>query len=208
MKFYLSSYKFGDEVEKLVASAPYGKIGFVPNALDFSAADLERKRKSIAEQIETLSSFGLETELIDLQEYFGKQSELEEKINTLGAVFACGGNTFVLRQAMRLSGLDQILENLRGDNKFLYAGYSAGVCVLAPDLRPYSVVDDSTDTPYEEIKEVIFSGLGFIEYAVMPHWNSGHPESEAIEDAIELCKRGNIPYRALRDGEVILIDSD
>jgi hypothetical protein len=43
MKFYLSSFKLGNETEKLKALLPNGRIGFVPNALDFTAADPNRR---------------------------------------------------------------------------------------------------------------------------------------------------------------------
>ncbi|MEK9181876.1 MAG: hypothetical protein AAB786_02535 [Patescibacteria group bacterium] len=40
----------------------------------------------------------------------------------------------------------------------------------------------------------------------MPHFDSDHPESEAINKEIEFCQQNNIPYKAIRDGEVIIIE--
>jgi len=51
---------------------------------------------------------------------------------------------------MRLSGLDDILEGLRGNDEFLYAGYSAAGCILAPSLSPYEIVDQP-ETPYQDL---------------------------------------------------------
>lgn len=40
---------------------------------------------------------------------------------------------------------------------FLYAGYSAGVCVLGPTLESVKIVDDPTDKPYKEINKPIMA---------------------------------------------------
>lgn len=145
--------------------------------------------------------------MIDLKNYFNKKDELKKKLEEIGAIFISGGNVFVLRQAMKLSGLDEILTEFKNTNQdFLYAGYSAAGCVLFSDLKAYPIVDDSTDTPYEGLKEVIWEGLGFVDFAFMPHFDSDHPESEAISKEIEFCQQNNIPYKPIRDGEVIIIE--
>jgi len=64
---------------------------------------------------------------------------------------------------------------------------------------------DKVDTPHREQKEVIWDGLRFIDFAFMPHWDSDHPESADIEKESAHWKRNNIPYKAIRDGEVIII---
>ena len=206
MKFYLSSYKLGNEVEKLKKLIPYNKIGYIPNARDYPGVDLEKKKESINRDVSSLQELGLNVEVVDLRDYFNKRDDLEKKLNELGAIFISGGNVFILRQAMKLSGLDWILEKFKNKDNFLYAGYSAAGCVLAPILKPYEIVDDATALPYEELKNVILEGLGFVDFTFMPHFDSDHPESEAIGKEIEFCKKNNIEYRAIRDGEVIIIE--
>lgn len=205
MRLYLSSYKLGSETRRLKSLIPNGKIGYIPNALDFSYADPERRRKSIEEDINSLNSLGLEVELVNLRDYFNKHDELKKKLEELQAIFISGGNVFVLRQAMRLSGLDEILKDLRSDNDFLYAGYSAAGCVLAPNLKAYEIVD-KPDIPYEELKEIIWEGLGLVDFTFMPHWDSDHPESDDIDKEIEFCKKNNIRYKAIKDGEVLIFE--
>jgi dipeptidase E len=63
-------------------------------------------------------------------------------------------------------------------------------------LKPYEVVGDVTKTPYKELDKVIWEGLGFVDFAFMPHWDSDHPETKAIDRGIK--------YEALRDGEVLI----
>jgi dipeptidase E len=61
-----------------------------------------------------------------------------------------GGNVFVLRQAMKLSGLDQILITKSEHDNFVYGGYSAGCCVLSKMLTPCQVASDAADLPYSK----------------------------------------------------------
>lgn len=203
MEFYLSSYKLGNETDKLVAMTPNRRIGYIPNALDFTGADPVRREKHVQFDVSSLEDIGLECEVVDLKDYFDDPEGLKRKLKELGAVFISGGNVFVLRQAMKLSGMDHILGGMR-DEEFLYAGYSAAGCVLAPDLHAYQIVDDATDTPYEGLNEVDFSGLGLVNYTLLPHWDSDHPESADIDKEIAYCEAHGITYRKLRDGEVII----
>ncbi len=70
----------------------------------------------------------------------------------------------------------------------------------------YKIVDDSTDTPYQEQNTVIWEGIGLIDYVFLPHFDSEHPESSAIDKEIEFCKVNNMPYKALRDGEALIFE--
>ena len=204
MKLYLSSFKFGKEKDQLKDLALKGKIAVIPNALDFRDADDDRTARSLENKMERLEELGLEPQVIDLKDYFGREEDLKKVIEDIGAVFVLGGNVFVLRQAMKLSGLDTILTMLRYDPDFLYAGYSAAGCVLAPSLEPYKVVGDATETPYPQLDEVIWDGLGFVDFAFMPHYKSDHPETEAIDRGIEYCEEHGIEYKAVSDGEVLI----
>jgi dipeptidase E len=208
MKFYLSSYKLGNETAKLKDLVPANnrKIGYIANALDFSGANPEKRKLHIEKDMKSLQDLQFEVELLDLKDYFGRKDDLRKKIDSLGGVFISGGNAFVLRQAMKISGFDEILKEISARDDFVYAGYSAAGCVLSPDLKAYQIVDDATDTPYKEQKEVIWEGLGFIDYAFLPHWDSDHPESADIDKEIAFCEKNKIKHRKIRDGEVIIID--
>jgi dipeptidase E len=211
MKFYLSSYKFGEESKRLKELVPTGnnKVGYIPNALDFSGADPVRREEGIRKEMEELERLGLQPELVDLRDYFGKEDERDRKIEGLGGVFIRGGNTYILRQAMKLSGLDNLVQKMyRNGTNFLYSGYSAGVCVLAPSLEALKIVDDPKDLPYKSYgqNDVIWEGLGILDYMILPHYQSDHPESKLIDEEVEYYKKHNLPFKPLRDGEVIIIE--
>jgi dipeptidase E len=207
MKFYLSSFKLGDRANELAGMAVSNKrIGYVPNAGDYTNADLVRKSETNNNDMTGLRKLGLEVQLLDLKEYFGKIDELRKKIVELGGVFVRGGNTYILRQAMRLSGFDLIFQELLKRNDFVYAGYSAGICILASDLKAIQLVDDPTDKPYAELQDTVWEGLGYLKYTILPHYKSNHPESAAVDKLVEYCLNNGIPFKTLKDGEVIIIE--
>ena len=208
MKFYLSSYKLGNEITKLKELIPADnkKTAYISNALDFSD-DLERRKQSEQTDIEQLNEVGLnDVEKIDLRDYFGKKAKLEKKLSEFGIIWVRGGNCFVLRQAMKLSGLDEILKDLLKKENILYGGYSAGVCVLAPTLKGMELVDDPNVKPYDNQKETIWDGVGILDYTIVPHYKSDHPESAKVDETVEYMEKNNIPYKPLRDGEVVIIE--
>lgn len=204
MKFYLSSFHIGNKAGKLKEMVPEGKkIGLIPNAVDF--LDSEKRKASNEKNINDLTSLGIDVEVLDLRDYFGKKDELKKKIDSLGGVWVKGGNTFILRKAMRLSGFDEIIKNMERDD-FLYGGYSAGICVLAPDFKGLQQVDDPYANPYKESEDIIWEGLGILDYLILPHYKSDHPESADIDKEVDFCKKNSIPFKTLKDGEVIIIE--
>lgn len=205
MKFYLSSYKIGNEMEKLKLLVPENnkKTAYISNALDFSN-DIERRKQSEQSDIGQLKQLNLDVELLDLRKYFGKKTELAQKISDFGVIWVRGGNCFVLRQAMQLSGFDSILKDLLKKDDILYGGYSAGICVLAPTLKGLELVDDPSAKPYGKL-ETIWDGIGVLDYSIIPHYKSDHPESEKINETVKYMIKNNLPFKTLKDGEVIII---
>lgn len=204
MKFYLSSYRIGKESEKLKELTHGKKIGFIPNSLDY--VEPKARKESNERNMSELSKLGIDIEMLNLKDYFGKKEKLKKKIDSLGGVWIRGGNTFILRQAMQLSGFDSIIKNLDREN-FLYGGYSAGICILAPSLKALQQVDNPNIMPYKEIKEIIWDGLDILDYIILPHYKSNHSESSDIDKEIDFCKKNNIPFKPLRDGDVIIVES-
>jgi len=207
MKFYLSSYKFGNRLEDLKRLIPINnRIGHINNSRDWVDADTERAAKSQRAEMDTLNSLGFKAEVLDLKEYFGETALLKDKLQTLGALWVSGGNTFVLRQAMQLSGFDKLFLELLHRKDFLYAGYSAGICILSNSLKPIDQVDDPFNFPYKGIEAPIYEGLGIFSYAFLPHYDSDHPESADIEKEVQRCIDNKWLFKALRDGEVIVME--
>ncbi len=203
MKLYLSSYRLGNNPNQLSELFSNNKnVAVIGNAMDF-VDDLQREEK-IKQSIMELQSLGLFPREIDLRGYFGKQNELAKKLNEYGAVYVRGGNTFVLRRAMMQSGFDKFIKEKNIDPNFLYAGYSAGICVLSPTLHGLELVDDPNTVPQGYKSEIIWDGLDIIDYSIAPHYKSDHPESANVDKEVEYFMKHKLPFKTLPDGEVII----
>jgi dipeptidase E len=202
MRLYLSSFRIGDRADELVELVAGRPIGFVPNAMDHvpSAARAASNARSVVD----LTALGIAAVELDLRQYFNDAHGLVRALDSVGGVWVRGGNTFVLRQAMRLSGFDTLLQ-ARLATDFLYGGYSAGVCVLAPRLDGLQHVDDPSARPYPN-SDVIWEGVGLLDYLILPHYQSDHPESAAVELDVAYCRAHNIAFHPLRDGEVVVTE--
>lgn len=205
MRFYLSSFKLGNESHRLADL--YGDerpIGYFANALDH-IADRAWLDQWIDSDVQGLIEAGLVVQKMDLRDFFPGAAKFEQAATGMSGVWLSGGNVFVLRQAMRLSGFDDFVCSPDASDQFVYGGYSAACCVLSPSLKAYSIVDDPNVRPYPEISDVVWDGLGVLDFAFMPHFRSTHSESALVEKEIEYCVENDIPYRAFRDGEVLVL---
>jgi len=206
MRYYLSSFKLGEGAEMLASL--YGgdrPVAYIANALDHVSNKVWLD-DWIAADLSALNVAGVKAERLDLREYFAADREIEGGLKKFSGVWLSGGNVFVLRQAMRLSGFDQYVYRHQSRDGFTYGGYSAGCCVLSPTLRPYARVDDPYARPYAQAMETIWDGLSVLDFAYMPHFQSNHSESNLIEAEIAFCIENNIAYRTFRDGEVLVIE--
>ena len=209
MKYYLSSYKFGNEVEKLKQMLAQGaKIGHINNAKDWTTASSEIKAQHLKEEIAFLDSLGFKNEHLDLKNYFGKEQELRIKLEELDGIWICGGMVFSLRQAMRISGFDNIFPDLQKRKDFFWGGYSAGVVILCDSLKYFELVDMPNDFPFKEIKEQIYEGLGLFKYGIFPHYNSNHHESELIAKEVWRAIENRWLFKVMKDGEVIIMEDE
>ncbi len=102
MKFYLSSFKIGNEERKLIELTENGNIkdAYINNALVF-ATDLERKSKSDVADVSELQKIGFTMDILELKMYFHNHEGLKEKLDHYDVIWVRGGNSFVLEQAMR-----------------------------------------------------------------------------------------------------------
>ena len=207
MNLYLSSYRIGNNAKMLKEwNKNNKKILVIPNALDMFP-DGERKTNGIIDKCNDLIELGFEYEVLNLRNYFGKEDELRTYLSNYNSFYVLGGNVFVLRQAMNLSGFDNYLREISNNPNYLYAGFSAGICVLAQDLHGMHLVDNANENPYSTGK-VIWEGVGLIDFMPVPHYDTpNHPESNLMYDVVKYLQKNNLPYQTLKDGEVIEINS-
>lgn len=204
MKLYLSSYKLGDHPERF--SNLFGEnkcVGIIMNATDVFPSD--KRSEYLRREITNLAQITLKGQDLDLRKYFGNPTGLSKKIDTLGGVWIMGGNSFTLRRAMKQSGFDKVAVQQILANKLVYGGFSAGAVVAAPSLKGIDINDSPTDIPQGYQNDIVWDGLGLVNFSIAPHYKSDHPESPNVDTLVEYFHANSIDFKTLRDGEAIVI---
>ncbi|MBV9043928.1 MAG: Type 1 glutamine amidotransferase-like domain-containing protein [Alphaproteobacteria bacterium] len=210
MRLYLSSYRLGDRPDLLVELAGNGaRTGVITNATDFVGEDArEAYYRNVYDPFAELRDHGFDAARLDLRDYFGRPEALAAHLATLDLVWAPGGNTFLLRRAMRQCGFDRVGIALIEQNKLVYGGYSAGACVACPDLKGIHLMDEHERVTDGYDPEVIWEGLNLIPIHLVPHYDSNHAESEAAGRVAAWMLDQAMPYRTMRDGDVLIRDAN
>ena len=203
MKLFLSSYRLGNEPEKLLELfSDNKKVAVVANAMDF-VGSLERE-ESVRNSIMELKNLELFPEEVDLRNYFNNQKDLSKKLNNYGAVYVMVLNTFILKRAMTQSSFNKWIKNKIKNPNFIYAGYSAGICVLSPTLHGLELIDNPNIIPQGYNPKIDWDGLKLVDFSFAPHYKSSHPESGMVEKEVEYFIKNKMPFKTLRDGDVII----
>ncbi len=207
MKLYLSSFRMGDRFGELLAALPTGgRVGVISNALDFiSAEERAAYAAKVFDPLEVFQREGFEAVDLDLRTYFGLQKEFSEALEMFDLVWAVGGNSFLLRRAMRQSGFDQLVPGKIASGRLIYGGWSAGAVAAGPSLRGIELMDDPSVLSDGYSADPVWEGLGLIDYAIVPHFRSDHPEAVAADEAVAAMIDRGLPFRTLRDGEVVIL---
>ena len=201
---YLSSYRLGRHAEMLRAETGHARASIVFNALDVFE---ETRLRSWEREAEDLAQLGYTSDELDLRAFFGDGEGLARRLDACDLVWVVGGNAFALARSMTASGFAAALRPAL-DRGMIYAGYSAGACVTGPDLRGIHLIDDPDDLPGGYDAAVPATTLGLVPFRTVPHWRSDHPEAARAEVAASWLERQGLAYRAIRDGEVIVVDDD
>src|SRR5437868_5482116 len=130
MRLFLSSYRAGTHnAELLKFIKGTNKVAFISNAKDYKSQD--ERSKSMGENFDFWRSIGVEATEIDLRPYFHK-SGAEKLLGGFNFVWLAGGNTFLLRRALKYTGLDEFLVKKVREGSLIYGGESAGAIMSAP----------------------------------------------------------------------------
>ena len=192
MLLYLSSFRLGDHPDRLLTllHQPAGcDVAVIANAVD--ALSGAERSAAVRQEAGALVGLGL------------RPSDIAAELRRFPLVWLRGGNVFMLRHALARSGADAALVDLLSRDALVYAGYSAGACVLAPSLHGLEHCDDPGVVP----GPVDWDGLGVLDRALVPHVDSpDHPESKVLGEVAAAYRAADVPYLALRDGQALVID--
>ncbi|WP_109529233.1 MULTISPECIES: Type 1 glutamine amidotransferase-like domain-containing protein [Nocardia] len=206
MRLFLSSYRFGAHADRLRALVGEpGRVAVIPNACDawphyWNAID------SI--DMIPLRSLGYRPEVFDLRDFIGHPADLERQLAEFPMVWVRGGNTFVLRAQFARSGADLVLPRLLAADTLVYAGYSAGACLLTPDLHGLETSDDPGEVVTTCGIEPLWDGLGLVDRPIVPHLNSPLDPEGSGDRLAEDFRANGVRYWGLTDDDVVLVDGD
>jgi len=207
MRLFLASQDFGEYADKLQELVGDNRRTlFIINARD--ERDNDYRQKKIAQKKALLENNGFNwIGELDLRKYFGKKDELRKYLDEqkIGHIHTTGGNTFLLRKAFALSGLDEIIKEELANDSLVYSGSSAGSMVMTPDFKYYSQGDRSKIKVSGYSDEVIWDGLNLIdEYISLHHSTKGH--EKISQQRKEMFDRDNVPYVLLNDSDVLIVN--
>jgi dipeptidase E len=207
MRLYLSSFRLGNKPDAMLALL-HGRVraAVITNAADDrTGAD---RAAAYKREYDDLTGLGLRPTELDLRDYFGKPAELRSHLAEFDLLWARGGNAFILRRALHMSGADAVIRDLLAADSIVYGGYSAGSDMMTPSLRGVELVDDATNVPDGYAEAIVWDCLGILPYGLLPHYKSDHPESSAMDRCLEYMVDNHLPFVALRDGEALVRDGD
>ncbi|WP_186630013.1 Type 1 glutamine amidotransferase-like domain-containing protein [Rhodococcus sp. BP22] len=207
MKMFLASYRFGDHVEKFLAlTGTPGRVAVIASAADGwpSAA----RQSAVTTEVRDLRALGFDPYELDLRSFIDRPEQLAKELDRYGTVWVRGGNTFVLRAQLRRSGADFAIARRVREGTLTYGGYSAGACVVSTTLRGIEAADDPDEVLPATGTEVVWNGLGLIDFAIVPHFGSILDDNGSGPKMVSQYQRENIPYRTLTDEQVVVIDGE
>lgn len=206
MRLFLSSYRFGAHYERLaaLAGAP-GRVAVIPNACD---AWPDAWAGAVNSDLVPLRRLGYTPEVFDLRDFLGQPDEVARRLAEYPLLWVRGGNTFVLRAQFARSGADLALARLLADDALVYAGYSAGACLLTPDLHGLETMDDPNEVRTACGIEPRWDGLGLVDRPIVPHLASlTDPEGES-DRLVARYRAEGVAHWALTDDDAIVVDGD
>ncbi|MGC0363137.1 dipeptidase E [Rhodococcus sp. 27YEA15] len=206
MKLFLSSYRFGDHQEQFTQLVGRGaRIAVIAAAAD--AWPARARASAVTSDVVGLSAAAFTAEEVDLRHYEGSAQRLRRDLRGFDCLWVRGGNTFVLRAQLARTGADHVVDELVRGGELTYAGYSAGACVAGPTLTGIDAADDPADVPAHWGVETLWSGLHFVDFAIVPHAGDSLLENAAVTAAtIRTIDAAGIPYRALSDEQAVIVD--
>jgi len=203
MRLFLSSYRFGVHQNRFLELVGEGRRALVvANACDSWPASA--RASAVTSDVVPLQKLGFQVDELDLRQFVGAKNALRKRLETTDVLWVRGGNTFVLRGQFARCGADVVVPELLNTDFFVYAGYSAGACLMTPSLHGLEIED-----PVDEVLptcgiEPIWTGLGLVDHAIVPHWDSPELGQTGSKVVAEL-RRLNLPYWTLRDDQAVII---
>lgn len=125
-------------------------------------------------------------------------STIQKEIEEADIIYFTGGNSFFLIEQIRKTGVDKLIQKHLKLGK-LYVGESAGAIVCAKDLSYIKLMDEVP----EDYSREDYSGLGLIDFFVVPHYLCP-PFIESSQKIID--EYSDLDICALTNSQAVLVE--
>ncbi len=165
-----------------------------------TAGDLYENKDFISLDRAALEALGMEVLDIDLKSVCG--AELAAVLDTVDVVLVAGGNTFYLLDWVRRSGFDTCIKKRIAEG-LVYIGSSAGSILCCPTIAGALRFDPPEAAP----QLVEYSGLGCVDFVIIPHAQKEKYAQRIAETTAELEEKGR-QVMCLRDDQAVIVEGD
>lgn len=164
------------ELIKLLPDEGNLSVAIIANAWD--TYPKERKNLELNDCVTSFEKYGLKTSVLDLAKV--NEQAVERSLKNVNLVWVMGGNSFYLNYCAHKSGFDKVLRRIINEN-LVYGGESAGAVLVGSTLHGIEHLDDPKLAP-----EVMWDGIGLLEYGIIPHWGWEKYGEHLIKAKIEM----------------------
>lgn len=165
MKLFLASSfdKTTDLLKSKIKGLKDKKIIFIANASDNDKGD----KWWIKSDRDAFIKYGCKIKEIDLRSI--KKEDFKNLLKESDIIHFCGGSVIYLMFLLKKFGFSDLIFKAVKQNKIIYTGTSAGSMIVAQDLTINAY--DPEEKEYVD-KMTDNSGLGLVNFMIMPHTNN------------------------------------
>ena len=148
-----------------------------------------------------LQKYGFNVEDFDLEKAYKNKVDLDKYLSDKDIIFISGGNVFYLMHWVYETKFDKLLKTFLNKG-LVYAGASAGTVCLVDDIKPMGLADKPDLAPSN-----ITKGLGFIDFAPIPHWEVVKYQ-EKLEKIKGIYEKKNYKTYTITDNDALFVEND
>ena len=110
VRMYLSSFRLGNDPGVFVRlMGGRRRVLVIANGLD--GDDPDTRAELVQDELRRLQEIGMEVEELDLWDYVGSTSSLRDRLQACAAVWLRGGNLFLVRTLLAVTGGDSVISS-------------------------------------------------------------------------------------------------
>lgn len=178
-------------------------IAIVTDARDFFEPKL--RESGINNNTILLKKLGFNPTKIALKDYYGTYHKLKKFLNNFSSIHVIGGNPFLLKDVFDRSNFVKFLIEQEKNDDFLYSGSSASSYIMSPIMFEHSS-DKIMQRLDSNTHSAPLKGLGYLDYAYIPHYPF-LPPFECLSEIARTFEKQNLPHKTFKDGEVLVKDT-